>query len=491
MLLTGVDHHRAGIGNLPRRITPEQAELPGYEGFLNERVVTVASLLREAGYHTYMAGKWEIGETPGSLPAARGFERSFVLHDSAASYFEDGRSTLPGREHARFTENGRPVKQLPEGYYSTRYFTEFLLESIESGLDDGRPFFAYLAFQAPHGPLGLPDAWLDRSAGRYDGGYGAVREARILRMKRRGLVHESVRPFPGIPTVPGWDELDDEQRRLQKRKMELYAALVENMDYHVGRLLAFLREQGLYEDTLVVFLSDNGAEPGDRGPSGMDPRNREWLARQFPDSGFENWGRKGSFVEYGAGWAQVSTAPFRMFKGTQAEGGVRAPLIVSGPAVAKGRGAWRRDGRVTHAMLHVSDLAPTFLELAGVPHPSHWRGRRVEPMTGRSLSALLADEWRARHGPHEWLAFELSGDRAIRRGGWKAVWMAPPFGSGDWQLYRIEVDPAELFDLSQAKAERTQELVALWNEYAAKNGVVVPGGSASPLPDDSEVEAQR
>ncbi len=476
MLLTGVDHHLTGFGGLPRRIAPNQRGKPGYEGALNQRVVSVASVLRDAGYHTTMAGKWELGATARSLPAARGFQRSFVLLDGFASHWEDRRSAIVGHEYAGYSENGRLLYELPDGYFSTRHFTDFLMASIEEQRSDGRPFFAYLSFQAPHGPLAVPEDWRDRYAGVYDSGYDAARAGRLTRMKRRGLVRLEVKPFPGIPTVPAWSALSDDLKHKQARRMELYAAMVENLDHHLGRLLDYLREIGEYGDTVVVFLSDNGTEPADRGPAGMDPRARDWLARQFPESDVENWGSPGSFVEYGPAWAQVGMVPFRLFKGTQAEGGVRSPLIVSGPPV-------QRRGHTTHALLHVTDLAPTFLELAGAQHPSSYRGRPVLPIQGSSLVPLLAGERSARHGPREWLGFELGGDRAIRRGDWKLVWMAPPFGIDDWRLFRLDRDPSELWNRAAEEPDKMRELIELWDQYVEANGVILPGPAAADLAD--------
>jgi arylsulfatase len=252
--------------------------------------------------------------------------------------------------------------------------------------------------------------------------------------------------------------------------MELYAAMVGNLDFHVGRLLDYLREVGEYHETVVVFLSDNGAEPGDRGPAGMDERDREWYAEQFPDTDLERWGRPGVFVEYGAAWAQVSMVPFRLFKGTLAEGGIRSPLIISGPAVGRlGRGMLRDDG-ITRAVLHVTDVVPTLLELAGAQRPESWKGRKLAPLAGGSLVPLLERSWWEREAPREWLGFEYAGDRAVRRGSWKAVWMPPPFGAAKWRLYRIDRDPAELYDRAEARPAELAQLEVLWRDYAQASG---------------------
>jgi arylsulfatase len=466
MLLTGADNHAAGFGTHRGLTSTNQQGKPGYEGQLSPRVVTVASLLREAGYHTYMAGKWALGGAPESLPSVRGFERSFVLHDSAASYWDDMASAVPQRDRATYTDTGEPVTELSSDYYSTHFMADYLIEAIESQRRDGSPFFAYFAPQAPHGPLSVPTDWLDRYAGRYDSGYDEIRNARLLRMKGKRLVGTDVRPFPGIPTVPPWAELSDEQQRRQARKMELYAALVENLDFHVGRLLDYLKRVGEYEETLIVFLSDSGAEPANRGPNGMGEQDRDWYAEQFPRTEFESWGRKGSFVEYGPAWAQVSAVPFRLFKGTHAEGGIRSPLIVKTP------GSHKRT--VTRALLHVTDLAPTFLELAAVEYPRSRDGRELAPLRGASLIPLLEGGWSARRGPHEWLGFAYAGGRAIRAGDWKLVWMQRPFGIGEWRLYRLDFDPTELHDRAAARPGRKAELLELWRRYADENGVVLP-----------------
>ncbi len=480
MLLTGADNHAAGFGSLPRLLTKEQRGKPGYEGHLSDRVVTVPTLLREAGYLTAVAGRWALGAEPGSRPDDRGFERSFVLLEAAASHFADMRSAVPGHERARYTRDGQAVETLPPDYYSTRDFTDFAIEAVDASHAAGRPFFVYLSYQSVHGPLGVPDDWRDRCKGRYDEGYDATRRARLLRMKSRGLVHDETRPYPGIPTVPSWDELDDEQKAGQIRKMELYAAMVENVDFHLGRLIEHLDAIGERQNTLVVFLSDSGPEAADRGPSGMDERDRDWFAQQFPVRGMEEWGRPGTFVEVGAAWAQVSSVPFRLFKGTQAEGGIRSPLVVSGAGV---RARWRATG----TLLHVTDLAPTFLELAGVEFPSEYRGRALAPLAGRSLVPLFAGARRGPRTSRDSLAFAFAGDRALRKGRWKLVWMGPPFGVGNWRLYRIDLDPSELYDQAKKREEIRDELGALWDAYARSNGVVLPEG---PVPSILEVESE-
>jgi arylsulfatase len=473
MLLTGVDHHLAGIGAPTGRTAPNQQGKPGYEGHLNDDVVTVATLLRDAGYHTYMAGKWELGHAPEHRPAARGFERSFALLDSVASYWDDMRSVEPGRAHARYSRDGELIESLPAGYYSTRSLTDEMIGMIDQGRPSGRPFFAYLAYQAPHGPLSVPDDWRDRYAGRYDDGFEARRTQRLRRMKGQGLVRHEVLPFPGLPTIPAWSELSKEQQRRQARKMELYAAMVENLDHHLGRLIEHLEAIGERNETLILFLSDNGAAADDRGPAGIDLSLRGWLAVQFPEAQIESWGRQGSYVEYGAAWAQIGMVPFRLFKGTLGEGGIRSPLIASGRGVAP--------GRQTQALLHVTDLAPTILEVAKVERPSSYRGRGLAALEGRSLVDLLAGNASDVRSGEDWVGFELDGQQALRQGVWKVVRMNKPIGSGKWRLYRLDRDPSELYDRAETSSDRRDRLVALWEEYARTRNVILPDRSLDPL----------
>ncbi|MDJ0866469.1 MAG: arylsulfatase [Myxococcota bacterium] len=466
MLLTGVDNHAAGFSAPPRRA---DSDAPGRGGTLRADVVTVSELLQASGYYTVMAGKWRMGRGVANRPGHRGFERSFALHDGAASHWSDMRSAVVGRERALFTRNDEVLEQLPDDHYSTRAFADFLIERIGTERVAGRPFFAYLSLQAPHGPLAVPEKWLERTAGTYDDGFDKIRGARLLRAQSMGIVGQDVTPYPGIPTVPRWKELSPEQREAQSRRMELYAAMVANVDFHVGRLLEHLRQMDELDDTLVIFLSDNGPEPADRGPAGMDARDRDWYAEHFPRTDLQDWGKPGSFVEVGPAWAQVSSVPFRMFKGTMAEGGIRVPLILAGPGIS--RFVIERGGRLERSLLHVADIPATILDVAGVEHPARWDGKPVAPIQGRSLVPLMAREWRGASGLRDWIAFSYGGSRAVREGPWKLVQMPRPFGVDAWRLYRLDRDPSELFDLSKKRPRRHAALLRRWAEYAAEQGL--------------------
>jgi arylsulfatase len=468
MLLTGTDSHIAGIGNMAEWTGPTQRGKPGYEGYLNSRVATVATLLRDGGYHTYMAAKWHLGEKPNQWPSKRGFERDFALLQGAGSHWSDMLGLLPSEPKVTFTRNGEEVKNLPADYYSSRYFTDFVIKSIDEIGGDGKPFFAYLGYQAPHGPLAVPAEWRDKYKGRYDKGYDAIRAERLDRQKKLGILGKDAVTFPRLPNIPAWDKLTDEQRRLAARKMELYAAMVEYMDDQIGRLIAHLKKTGKYDNTLIVFISDNGAAGEDMAElvAKLAPAAKDWLDKTF-DNRPENWGRPGSCVEYGPPWAQVSSVPFRLFKGVVAEGGIRAPLIVSGPGV-------KHEGTINHSVLHVMDVTPTFLESAGVEHPATKKGSTVAPMQGKSMWPLLAGREKATRTDLDWLGWELFGNRAIRQGDWKLLYLLKGAGgTGDWALFNLKDDPAEMHDLSAKHPEKRAALPKLWDEYVKTNGVIV------------------
>jgi len=258
--------------------------------------------------------------------------------------------------------------------------------------------------------------------------------------------------------------------------MELYAGMVEYMDDQIGRVFDYLKEIGEYDNTVVIFISDNGAEGNDlRSMMAGRPGTMGYLhgMNNFAENNHNSIGRKGTYAEYGPAWAQVSMTPFRIYKGWVAEGGIRSPLIISGPGV-KGAGGLNKK-----AVLHVTDIAPTVLELAGIQQPAAYQGRDIEPMQGKSWVGMIEGDTESPRTADDWLGWELFGNRAIRQGDWKITWLYEPFGSEDWQLFNLAEDPGEQQDLSIELPEKRQELIALWDEYVATNGVII--GDRSPF----------
>jgi arylsulfatase A-like enzyme len=454
MLLSGTDNHIAGLGNMAEFMAPNQKGNPGYEGYLSDRVAPVSALLKDAGYNTYMAGKWHMGDEPKHYPAARGFMRDLTLIPGGGSHMDDMWGAKGERQ--LYTFNGQQLKALRPGFYSSEDYTAAIINDIEEGRGSGKPFFAYLALQAPHDPFQLPAEWLDRYKGRYDQGYDVTRALRVERMKTLGILDANATVFPRLPNVPAWTDLSAEERRHSARRMELYAAMVDNMDANVGKLIGYLKANDLYENTLIIFLSDNGPEG-----------NIMKMGAPWDNSRFEDWGKKGTFIQYGPAWAQVSAGPFRMFKGFLSEGGIRAPLIIAGKGVVG-------SGWISSAVAHIMDIPATILDAAGVSHGNTFEGKQVAPMQGKSLAPVLNSTSQSVRGPMDWNGWELFGNRAIRQGDWKLLWLCKPFGTGQWQLYNLKTDPGETEDLASAQTKVRDQLIRHWNEYTKANNVILP-----------------
>lgn len=459
MLLTGVDNHVAGLGNMSEFMQPEQRGKPGYENRLNERAASFAEVFQDAGYNTYMTGKWHLGRSEEHSPLSKGFDKSYVLIQGGASHFYDMKGFWGRDPKALYREDGKEV-DVPEGFFSTDFYTDRMIEYIDSGRKSGKPFFAYLAYTAPHWPLQAPEEWIDKYKGRYDRGYEALRQERLTGMKNLGLLPADVEAnLPMASGLPAWEQLSEEQRKSEARVMELYAAMVSHMDHGIGRVIDHLKNTGLYDNTLIVFLADNGASGNSPANIG---NNREWIKANF-DNSLENMGRQHSFVDLGAQWAQVAAAPSPMYKGFTTQGGINTPAIIRYPDMPG-------QGSVISATTHVMDIMPTALELAGVEHPGKkFRGREVHPLQGRSMLPLIKGE----AVPERVLGWELFDRRALRKGDWKLVMIEKPYGKGEWELYNIARDPSESQDLATAEPEKMQELLAGWDAYVEENGVIL------------------
>jgi len=464
MLLTGTDHHLAGIGAMTETLRPDFEGAPGYEGHLNERVVTVAELLREAGYRTLLSGKWHLGDTPQTWPAARGFERSFALLPAAGDHFgrELANPLLPTPMYA---EDAAYVTELPEGFYSTDYFTDRLIEFFEERqADDQRPFFAYLPYSAPHYPLQAPDAEIAKYRGVYDEGPDVLRERRLARLRELGLVGEDVLAHPVVTKEPGWDELSAEDKAISARTMEVYAAMVDRVDQNVGKVVDYLKRTGQFDNTVIVFLSDNGAEGAIAEAMPILGKFIGDRVRKTCDNSLENLGRPGSYIWYGPRWAQAATAPSRLMKAFTTQGGIRVPAFVHWPAA-------QRQG-IAEVFSTAMDVAPTFLDLAGVDHPATWQGREVLPPRGRSLRPWLEGRAATVHPPGTSTGWELFGRRAVRQDDWKAVYVPDEDGVSKWQLYDLAKDPGEIEDLAEVHPQKLEELLGLWRRYVEETGVI-------------------
>lgn len=465
MLLTGVDSHRAGVPNIPEMLPPEHARLSRDPGTLSRNVVTVATLLQDVGYHTYVAGKWHLGMESDLLPSHRGFERTFVLADSGADNWEQ-KPYLPIYDKANWFADGEEA-ELPEDFYSSRFLVDKTIEFIDSHEDDGRPFFAYVPFQAVHIPVQAPQEFIDRYMGVYDEGWDRLRYDRRRAAVALGIVPEDA-GMVAMPTTGDWFALSAEEKRFQAKRMAVYAAMVEAMDFHMGRLVAHLKEIGEYENTIFIFTSDNGSEASEA----FDPQSRVGrfaLGRQGYSGDYETLGLRGSFNTIGASFASAAASPLAYYKFYLGEGGLRVPLIISGvPTQGEGRA-----GLIAPAFSWVTDIAPTILELTGAAPPGQrYGGRVVEPMIGRSLVPLIEGRVDRVYDEDDVVGTELAGHAALFQGRYKIVRNRGPVGDGEWRLYDIVEDPGETTDLSAADPARLQRMLSQYHEYAKRNGVL-------------------
>ncbi|MDE0363543.1 MAG: arylsulfatase [Rhodospirillaceae bacterium] len=465
MLLSGMDNHLAGLGTMGAGMqSPNQEGVPGYEGVLSDRVVTFARLLKDSGYRTYATGKWHLGDAPDKLPVARGFDRSFIQTggDPAGSHFNLDRR--PGGMGGYFEDEtdvtGMPVA---EGFFSSDFYVEKLIDYMRGDPEQDKPFLAYLNFTAPHIPVQAPDTHIDLYRGRYDDGYDVLRETRLAGMIEMGLFPPGTEPGERAPTVTPWDALSEAARRIQARRMEVYAGAIDNMDDNIGKVIEYLKRADLYENTVILFMSDNGAA-GFFGYESGPPAERYAAA----DNSIENLGRDGSVMFYGPGWGSAGSVPFNLFKRHAAEGGIRVPAIVSGPGVSAG-------GAISRSVLMVSDVAPTVLELAGVEYPQGiFDGREVLPQTGKSFVPLLRDPQTVIHGDDEVLGLELWGRISVRKGDWKLLKTEPPFRQDRWYLYNVRNDPGETTDLASQIPGKLEEMEAAWEQFRERSNVLLP-----------------
>ena len=473
VMLSGVDTHLNGLGNMDEWTAPNQVGRPGYEGYLNDTVATIPELLLQAGYHTYMTGKWHLGKAPDKIPRARGFERDFSLLDGGGNYW-DMKNVSALSPRLVFTEDGEYLSELPENYYATRTYTDKMIEFIEANRSDDKPFFAYVAHQAPHDPYHLPKAWRERHVGEYDKGWDRIRRERLDRQIELGITAEGTDLAERMWFVPDPSQLAPAPRAVLGMKMELYAGMVENMDYHVGRLVDYLKSIGEYENTIFLVFGDNGAEGTDLFQMiAGTPGTLNYLnaAMNWSNNDPKAWGEPGSFVGYGPMWAQVSMTPFSQYKGWLAEGGIRNALIVSGAGVD------RPDGSISNAVMHIVDIMPTLLEVAGTQYPDPSAGSELPPINGKSWMPLLAGEADAIRSDRDYLAWELFGNRALRQGDWKVRWQWKPFGTGDWELYDLANDPGERNNLAARDPDKVAAMLELWDEYVQANNVIIPSRS--------------
>jgi len=482
MLHSGVDNHRAGAGALMPVIAESQKGRPGYEGYLSERAHSLGTLMRDGGYATYFAGKWNLGYGLERSPGARGWDRYLGLEQTGADNFE-AKVWAPFNTEAVWWQDGRRYTP-PKDFYSSRTYVDTLIRYIDEGRAGnaaGKPFFAMLSLQAVHSPLQAPRSDIDKYAQRYQKGWDAVRAERYRRQVALGLMPAGL-TLPRVPAALGfphlrgsgeWSSFSAEEQSAFAHKMAVYAGMLDHADRQVGRLREHLRAIGELEHTVFVIMSDNGADFTDT--SRINLPFRAWYRWTYPAG---ESGGPGSYVHYGPYWAEVSNTPLSLIKGSPGEGGMRVPFIISLPPALKGS---IQDGAIADGFAWGTDVLPTLLELGGIALPGdEYQGRKLHRPTGKSLLPYLRGETAQVHAADEAIGFESLGAQALYQGGWKIMRMGSPF-DGQWRLYDLRADPTESRDLSAAQPQRLQRMLAEVEAYNRANGVVLPEPGYDPI----------
>ncbi len=428
-IMTGLGGHQAGVGHLNG-----DWEYESYQGRLKDNAVTLAELLQPEGYRTIQVGKWHVGDERPYWPIDRGFERMYGIPAGGGVYFWPPHSKV-GNRPVFLGDVEQDID--PETWFSTDAFTDYAMDFVEEAHNDERPFFMYLAYIAPHYPL---QAW-PKDIAKYDGvyseGYDAIRNTRFAKQKELGIVDESVTLSPA--DYSDWNSLSDKD--MEETKMEIYAAQIDNMDQNIGRLLQKLEETDELDNTIIMFLSDNGG------------------CSSNLNYGLENVGTQASFVAYGKNWSNVSNTPYRRYKKEEHEGGILTPLIVHYPKEITNKGL------ITHQPAHISDIVPTCLELAEASYPSTFKGMETMELMGESFWHLISG---GETSPERIFGWEHEGNSAIRQGKWKLVKLR----NGSWELYDLEADPTELNDLKDSETEMFAFLKEAYKEWKVKAHVI-------------------
>lgn len=444
-LLTGLYEHQTGVGLM----TTEAGNnfdfgVDGYRGYLNNNCVTIAEVLKDNGYHTYMTGKWHLGsDSLSKRPLQRGFEHFYGSYQGAFSYFDP--------KGTRCLIDEADTIRAPKGFYTTDAFTDKAIHFID-GKKDEKPFFLYLAFNAPHWPLQAKEEDIQKFVGKYMPGWDKLRQERYERQLKLGIIDKDWKLSPRDSRVRAWDDVSGEQKKMSDYRMAVYAAEVYDLDYNVGKLIEYLKKTNQYDNTLIMFLSDNGAcaEPYKEfgGGNQSDINNPEISGP----------------VSYGICWANLSNTPFLNYKKSPFEGGISTPFIASWPLKITAQ-----KGKITKTPGHILNIMPTILEVTGAKYPTTYQGNSIQPLEGESLLPTFLN---GKQKVADYQYWEHSNDCAVEYGKWKAISV---FGSNKWALYNLETDRTEFHDVSAMFPDIVSDMAEHWNAWAMRCKVVPKG----------------
>lgn len=445
-LLTGLYQHQAGVGDMVNDLG-----YPAYQGYLNNQCVTLAEALKYNGYKTYMSGKWHVGSNPETHPLKRGFDRYFGLIDGAGSYFQRiaYRANSPA---PRWMLEDKDFNPPDSGFYMTNAIGDHAVSFLKEESGKNQPFFLYMAFTAPHWPLHALPEDIVKYRGKYLKGWDVLRQERYKRMISLGIIDTTVRLSPRDEGSFNWESLSPEEKNRWDLRMAVYAAMIDRMDQNIGKVLDQLKKMRVLDNTLIIFLSDNGGchEVTD---------NQKLFLNTTGETGTPN-----SFDSYEIPWANASNTPFRMFKHWVHEGGISTPFIAWYPGKIK-------EGRVCRQIGHITDIMPTLLDITGGKYPSSYKGNKIQTMEGISLFPAFKGKDLKREKPVFW---EHEGNRAMRDGDWKlvSVYDNSTKKFNEWELYDMKNDRSELNDLSRKYPEKTDQMIGMYEKWALRVGVV-------------------
>lgn len=442
-LITGQYPHKAGVGYFNVNLG-----LPAYQGYLNKESLTFGEVLRNAGYSTLLSGKWHVGNDSIAWPNQRGFDRFYGFINGASNYYDIGK--YGKGQPVELVENNKRIN-LPPDKYLTDEITDHALGFLDEQSKTAKPFFLYLAFNAPHWPLQAPESDIAKYKGRYSIGWDSLRRERIERQKALGIADPKQAIAVRDKDVTPWDNVPYDEKLLWERKMEIYAAMVDRVDQNIGKLREKLKALNKDDNTLIVFISDNGAQGGYAGASPRRPQRNTGPA-----------GTAGSYVYQDQPWAYVSNTPHSAYKNNMHEGGISAPFIAWFPKQIKG-------GQIVKGTGHLIDLAPTFYDLAKAAYPASEKGININPLPGKSLVPVLTGKSTEVDRGGEPIFWERAGNRAVRKGKWKIVSTYPAY---KWELYDLETDRGETTDVASANPNIVDQLSADYFRWAEKTGVV-------------------
>ncbi len=447
-LLTGLHPHQAGMGHMAQQHTVRANALdvpPAYQGWINRNCLTIAEALSTSGYRNYMAGKWHVSTLDkDNWPRARGFDRYYGLINGASNFFK------PAADK-HLTRESEQVQKLPPDFYTTDYFTKNAISFLDDHAKNhqDKPFFLYLAFTCPHWPL---QAWpedIKKYRGKYANGWDETRRKRIAKMKRLGLLKEDLELSPRDPKVPAWSSLNADKQKGLSDIMAIYAAMVDRMDQNIGKVIGKLEKENWLDNTLILFLADNGA--CEEGP----PLGR-WKPGQL--------GSKEGYADprYGNCWANVSNTPFKMYKHWVHEGGISSPLIAHWP---KGIDS-ELSGKISHSYGYLPDLMATCVDVSKTKYPDEYEGRNIKPLEGKSFAEVFTDlKFKIHREPICW---EHEGNGAIRNGNWKLV----KKNRSTWELYDLSLDRSELSNVAEQHPDVVKKMSKQWDAWARRVGVL-------------------